>query len=385
MKILFIVNDAAFFVSHRLPIAVAAKAAGYDVHTATAPGPGSGDIEAAGIAHHPIVFSRSGTNPVRELFTLLAIRRVIRDLSPDLVHLITPKAVVYGGIVARLERVPAIVAAISGLGHIFSAKGVGSRAARALVRRLYRMALATDNASVIFQNPTDRDVLVGTGAVSHERVVMIRGSGVDLTAFRVLPEPVGVPAVTFAARLLRAKGVYEFVDAARSLRGEGVRARFWLVGAPDPENPTGVPQQDIEQWRAEGAIEVLGNRTDMASIFAMSNLVVLPSYYGEGLPKVLVEAAACGRCIVTTDSPGCRDAIEADSTGVLVPPHDTAALTNAIRELLADSPRRMRMGRAGRALAEREYSIGGVVDAHLQLYATLLERVGRNSLLNRPD
>jgi glycosyltransferase involved in cell wall biosynthesis len=371
-RLLFVVNDAGFFVSHRLPIALAARDDGFEVHVATAAGGATATIEAHGIAYHRLRLSRSGTNPIRELLTLVEIARVIRRIRPDIVHLVTVKPVIYGGIVARMVRTPAVVAAISGLGHVFVARDFRTRVVRALMATAYRIALSRSGLKVIFQNASDYNALARIGAVTREKAVLIRGSGVDLSEYRAMSESDGVPVVTFAARLLKPKGVYEFVAAAERLRQSGVQARFLLVGDVDPGNTSSATAAEIDRWRAEGVVEVLGHRSDIAAIFAASNLVVLPSYYGEGLPRVLAEAAACGRAVVTTDMPGCRDAIEPGKTGVLVPPRDVGSLCQAIRDLLSDPVRRKQMGAAGRALAEREYGIELVVAKHLDVYRGLV-------------
>lgn len=371
-RLLMIVNDAGFFLSHRLPVALAARDAGFDVHVATAPGAGAAIIRAHGLEHHPLRLSRSGTNPLGELFAFVQIVRLLQRLRPDLAHLVTVKPVLYGGIAARLTGVPAVVAAISGLGQVFADRSLRARAVRRLVTLAYRVALRRDGLRVIFQNTSDRDALSALAGLTRDQAIMVPGSGVDLRAYHRVPEPEGVPVVTFAARLLRLKGVYEFVAAAQELNASGIRARFQLVGDADPDNPSSVGAEEIARWRAGGAVEVLGYRDDMASIFAASNLVVLPSYYGEGLPKVLVEAAACGRAIVTTDMPGCRDAVEPGETALLVPPRDGAALARAIRVLLTDPARRHSMGMAARALAEREFGIERIIARHLEVYLGLV-------------
>jgi len=371
-RLLFVVNHAGFFVSHRLPIAVAAIGAGFEVHVASAAGAAVAVMQARGITHHELNLSRNGINPLHELLAFLEIRRLMRRLRPDIVHLVTSKPVLYGGIAARLIGVPAVVAAISGLGHVFTANDLPTRLVRLLVSAGYRIALKQANLKVIFQNPSDRDLLVRSGAVAPASAVLIKGSGVDLQEYRATPEPQEPLVVTYAARLLKTKGVCEFVEAAKQLRLRQVRARFLLVGDVDPDNSASVTCGDIERWKADGWVEVLGLRREIAAIFAASHLVVFPSYYGEGLPKVLVEAAACGRAVITTDIPGCRDAMVQEETGLLVPAHDVAALARAIEALLSDRGRRQRMGAAGRALAEREYAIERIVGRHLQIYRSLL-------------
>lgn len=366
------VNVPEFFLSHRLSIALAAKKEGYDVHIATAAGPDVEGIQAHGFSHHVIPFARSGQHPLRELKTLLELVRVFRKLKPDLVHLVTIKPVLYGGIAARLAGVSAVVAAVSGLGTVFVVQSVAARARRVLVSGLYRLAFSQRRLAVIFQNPDDRDGLLAIGALEHDQVRMIRGSGVDLANYSFVPEPGGTPVVVMAARLLRDKGVYEFVEAARHLMSRGVDVAVRLIGAPDPGNPTSIEQAELDTWHAEGVVELLGYRSDIAKQYAAANIVCLPSYYGEGLPKTLVEAAACGRAVITTNHPGCRDAIEPDVTGVLVPVKNASALADAIQALIESPERRLRMGKAGRELAEKAFSIDRIVEQHLAIYKELL-------------
>jgi glycosyltransferase involved in cell wall biosynthesis len=235
---------------------------------------------------------------------------------------------------------------------------------------------------VIFQNPDDCSAIMKATHLKPSKVVMIRGSGVDLTEFVPAPLPTGAPVVLMVSRLLRDKGVSEFVEAAYILRERGSQARFWLVGNPDPCNPTSVEESELESWRSAGVVELLGHRDDIAKVIAKSNILVLPSYR-EGLPKVLLEAAACGRPVVTSNVPGCRDAIEEGVTGLLVPPRDARALVKAIESLLNDAKRCQDMGTAARHLAEREFSIEKVVASHLCIYRELLTSENSNS--SRPS
>jgi glycosyltransferase involved in cell wall biosynthesis len=368
--LLMVVNDSDFFLSHRLPVAEGAFQAGYKVHIATKPGKSVTAIRSHGFHHHELPLSRSGKNPLMELSSLISIWRLCWRLRPDVLHLVTIKPVLYGGIAARIAPVKGVVAAISGLGFVFMANGAKATVFRGLVSRLYRLALGKRNVRVVFQNPDDRETLIKLGAISHEKSALIRGSGVDLSLCQPYPERPGTPVVTLAARLLRDKGVVEFVEAARLLQQRGVEARFQLAGDLDPGNPTSISRDELEQWRSEGVLECLGYRMDIAQVFSESHVVVLPSYR-EGLPKVLVEAAACGRAVVTTDVPGCRDAIEVNVTGLLVPVRDCEALADAIQKLVEDPELRQRLGRAGRELAEREFAIESIVQQHLDIYRTL--------------
>jgi glycosyltransferase involved in cell wall biosynthesis len=287
------------------------------------------------------------------------------------VHLVTIKPVLYGGISARLVKVPNVVYAISGLGSVFTRNGFKAQLFRKFITTLYKYALGCHNACVIFQNVDDQAALLKVGAVTAKRSLIIRGSGVDLNKIIALNEPTGTPVVAFAARLLEEKGVRIFVDAAQQLQSKNQNIRFWLIGKPDPGNPSSVSEEELSIWSKQGIVETLGFRTDIPELFSQVHIVTLPSYYGEGLPKVLIEAAASGRAVITTDHPGCRDAIEEGVTGLLIPVRDSQALATAIEKLINDKDLRCKMGKAGRTLAEREFSINRVVQAHLDIYKNL--------------
>lgn len=286
-------------------------------------------------------------------FRFLFLWRLLWRIRPDILHLVTIKPVIYGGIAARIAPVKGVVAAVSGLGYVFIAFGFKAALLRGVVSYLYRIALGKENLSVIFQNPDDRKVFTGLRLLDVDKAVLIRGSGVDLDVYPYIPEPPSaVPVVCLAARLLRDKGVVEFAEAAAILKERGVKADFQLIGSVDSGNPASVTEEEIAVWRDRGLVEVLGHRNDVASLFANAHIVTLPSYR-EGLPKVLIEAAACGRAVVTTDVPGCRDAIDPNVTGLLVPARDAVALADALQSLIDDPALRKRMGAAGRSLAER--------------------------------
>ncbi|MDX9687532.1 glycosyltransferase family 4 protein [Halopseudomonas formosensis] len=372
-KLLFVVNDLDFFISHRLAVAREAVAQGYIVSVISAPASLSSvqQLKNCGMDFYSIRITRSGKNPFVELFSLFSLIWMFWKMRPDIIHLVTIKPVLYGGIASIFSPVKSVVAAVSGLGFVFMNGGSRESALRHLVEVLYRFALGKKRLKVIFQNPDDRDLLVNIKAITLDQVEMIRGSGVDLSLFDAKSEPQGLPVVCFAARLLRDKGIYEFINAARILRNKGVLARFVVAGDIDPGNPTSVSAGDLERWRDEGAVEVLGYQRDIAALFSSVNLVVLPSYR-EGLPKVLIEAAAAGRAVVTTDVPGCRDAIEPDVTGLLVPAKNAELLAEAIEKLVVDDLLRKAMGAAGRDLAEREFGIEKVIERHLDIYAKVV-------------
>ncbi len=372
-RLLIVVNVDWFFLSHRLPVAIGAVQAGYEVHVATTLTGDASALERHGLIVHALHIDRSSSG-LLGLFGLLAsFLRLFWRLRPDVAHLVTIKPVLLGGLAVRLSPVRGVVYAVSGLGHVFVAAGMFGRLRRALAGAWYRAVLGARNMRIIFQNPEDRAAIESVAKLSPSEVVMIPGSGVDLAEYEALPLPDGVPVVMMASRLLATKGVREFIDAARMLRRQGVQARFWLAGEPDDANPASIARGELEAWKKEGVVELLGHRADMPALMRQAHVVVLPSYYGEGLPKVLIEAAACGRAVVTTDMPGCRDAVEAEVTGVLVPPKNASALAHAVERLVQDATRCARMGLAGRARAERLFDVGAVVAAHLAVYRELEE------------
>ena len=261
-KMLYVINDVGFFLSHRLPLAVAAKESGFEVHVASSSSQLEADLISYGFVFHKVPIQRSGKNPFRELLTFVRILSVFRFLKPDVVHLVTIKPVLYGGIAARLTRVPSMVAAISGLGTVFAARNGRQRLLKRMVSVLYRLSLGHRNLVVIFQNPDDRAALTNIGVVKEYQTRLIRGSGVALADCPIVAEPEGPPTVTMAARLLRDKGVVEFVEAARLLTRRGVAVRFRLIGSPDPGNPTTITQNELAAWEEEGLVELPGYLND---------------------------------------------------------------------------------------------------------------------------
>jgi glycosyltransferase involved in cell wall biosynthesis len=369
--LLYLVTEDWYFCSHRLPLAIAAREAGYRVTLVTRVSTCATRIRAAGIELIPLRLSRSSHNPLREIATIVEIIGIYRRLRPDIVHHVALKPVLYGGLAARLLRVPAVVNALMGLGYIFSSGDLKARLLRPLVEIAYRGLLNARNSHLIVQNPDDRDLLTGRRLVAPNRIVLIRGSGVDLLAFDEVPEPAGVPLVILPARMLRDKGVEEFVVAARLLKQQGVSARFALVGDPDPDNPASIPEATLKGWQAQGAVEYWGWRNDMTQVYRECNLVVLPAYR-EGLPKALIEAAACARAIITCDVPGCREVVRHEDNGLLVPVQDPIALMDAMRRLIREPSTRHRMGARGRARAEEKFSIEKVVQETLNVYQELI-------------
>lgn len=377
-KLLFVVNVGWFFVSHRLPLALAAQADGYEVHLATALDPEidrdtEQQLAQHGIILHKLEFSRSGADPRELLRTTWQLRRLCRRLAPTIVHLVTLKPLLLGGLAARLAGIRSVVFAVPGRGPVFSGSGFIARLRRGCVLLMYRWIYRPGLHRVIVQNVEDRDYFIRKRVFRHQDMRLIRGSGVDVTQFVPAPEPPGPPVVVLASRMLRQKGIVQFVAAARTLRAKGVSARFVLVGVPDSGNPDSHTAEELSEWQRCGAIEWWGFRRDMSAVFAASHLVCLPTYYGEGVPKVLIEAAACARAIVTTDTPGCRDIVQDGYNGLLVPPRDERALADAIESLLGDGERRREMGGNGRRRVEEQFGLEGVTSQTLAIYEEMLK------------
>lgn len=370
-KLLFVVNVDWFFVSHRLPIALEAINQGYDVHLATTITNCEKELTKSGIKVHSLPLVRGKASVFAEIKTFVMLLFLFFRLKPDLVHLVTIKPVLYGGIAARLTRIKAVVAAVSGFGFVFLATDGLARLRKSIVRYLYRIAFSKENIGVIVQNLDDRDELIKISKIHPSKVFLIKGSGVDLSKYRVSPLNLDSKTVVMAARLLADKGVREYVCAARILRERGRSYRFLLAGDLDPSNPSAISCEELSSWIKVGVVDYVGYSTDIATLFFNSTLVVLPSYR-EGLPKVLVEAAASGRAIVTTFAPGCRDVVIPDVTGMIVPVGDAEKLAEAIDTILSNDSLCASMGVAGRIFAEMEFDIRMVVKNHLYIYEHLL-------------
>ncbi|SFC96732.1 Glycosyltransferase involved in cell wall bisynthesis [Thiohalospira halophila DSM 15071] len=371
-RLLFVVNAHEFTAAHRLPLLRGAQAAGFKVEV-VAPGgsPAAERLEGEGFVTHPVRLSRQGLRVWEEWGALRELTRLYRRLAPDLVHHATIKPVLYGTLAARRAGRPAVVNAITGLGYVYTGTDWRSRLLRHGVDALYRRALHYSPQRIIFQNRDDWAVLQDIGAVDPEQAVLIPGSGVDVATFTPAPEAEGPPVVVLPARLIRDKGVDEFVAAARALHAHGVEARFALVGGLDTGNPAGITEAEVRGWVEEGIVEWWGQVDDMRTVYEAAHVVVLPSYR-EGLPKVALEAGATGRPVITTDAPGCRDAVVDGETGYLVPVRDSVALAERIGDLLADPALRQRMGSAGRERVVHEFSTEKVVADTLAVYRQLL-------------
>jgi len=382
-KLLFLVTEDWYFCSHRLPAAHAARAAGFDVVVATRVRAHGDRIRDEGFTLRPIGWRRRGDGLVGAARAISGIARLYRAERPDIVHHVALKPVLFGGIALRFafpapESAPVAIDSIMGLGSRFSAASFGARLRRPSLGIALRLAAGGKRGRVIVQNPEDRDALIALGLVP-QRIVMIRGSGVDCNHFRALPDPEATTVtVALVSRMLHAKGVLDAAAAIRLLRGRGHPVELLLAGPSDPDNRGSLTAKTLISLTTHPGIEWLGPVADVRAVWRRAAIAVLPSTYGEGVPKALLEAAACARPIVASDVPGCREVVRPGETGLLVPPRDIQGLADAIAALAGDPVRRKAMGRAGRELIEREFAEAIVARETLAVYdAALRERAAQ--------
>jgi glycosyltransferase involved in cell wall biosynthesis len=368
-RLLYLVSEDWYFLSHRLPMARAARAAGYEVHVATRVVDGGAAITAEGFALHPLHWRRGSTNPIDFVKAIAEVRRVYRALAPDLVHQVAFWPSIVGSLAAT-RLATRRVSALAGLGFAFTSDTLKARVVRALLRPFLRPLLSGDRAAVLVQNPDDFAAMTALG-IPRAQIFVIPGSGVDIEQLRVLPEPTGPITMAYVGRLLDDKGLRTLVAAQALLAARGDNIRLLIAGDADPANPASIPPTEIDAWRTRPMVEVLGHVPDIATIWANAHIAVLPSRR-EGLPKSLLEAAAYGRPIVATDVPGCREIARAGVNALLVPVDDAQALAAAVQQLAHNADLRAQFAVAGRALVEREFASTRVGPETVKLYRAML-------------
>jgi glycosyltransferase involved in cell wall biosynthesis len=372
MKILLLCSDDVSFWRNRLGLACEAKKCGFDVVVMSPISNRRAEIEKEGIRVIPWNLSRKSLNPLRELRSLLEVVRVYRQERPDVVQHEALKAVVHGGVAARFIGTIPSVNIICGLGSIFTRATVKMKILRGILIRVLAIVFKVENLRLIVMNDDNRATLLNEHVLKADQVSVVPGVGVHPARFTAHSEPVGRPIVLLPSRMIWEKGVGEFVAAAQALREKGTSARFVLVGSPDPDNPGCISKEQLDLWERSGVVEWWRERSDMPAVYAKSTLVCLPSYYGEGLPNVLTEAGASGRAVVTTDVPGCRQAVSHEVNGLLVPARDAKALAVAIERLLNDTELRRRLAWKGRERALNEFSHATIVGVMLEIYRGVL-------------
>lgn len=371
--LLYLVTEDWYFWSHRLPVARAARDAGFDVVVATRVRAHGERIASEGFRLRPLSWSRDSISPLTQIRVLSELVGLYRAERPAIVHHVALKAVVYGSIAARLAGVRHVINAVTGLGFAFTERSISARLARFVLQLLFRAAVDRTDTLMIFQNEDDRALLYGDGFLKRSAQVTIRGSGVDLHHFASLPEPaLQPPTIAVVTRMLASKGVETAVAASRLLRSQGTRHRLLLVGAPDPTNPASIPEQKLREWADEPGIEWLGHVDDVREVWKEAHIAALLSLR-EGLPKALLEAAACGRPIVAADVPGSREVVRHQVNGLLVPANDAAAAAAAMARLIANPDLRIRFGQEGRRFIERELSSSAVASATLAQYRAAVD------------
>ena len=370
-KLHFVVNEDWAFVSHFFERAVAAQSAGYNVDISAHCGEKKAVLEGAGFTIYPHNISRSGTNPFTEIRNLFSLVKVFRKSQPDIIHLIALKPIVIGALAARIYGKAQVVCAPIGMGYLFSSNDRKARLLQPLVRFVLRRLLNFKNTQVIIENDEDCESLVSGNFVKMSNIQVIKGAGVDLSLYKANPENLDSQVVTMFSRVLRDKGVLDYVGAAKIVHRDFPNAVFQLVGDCDLGNPTSFSENQVRAWESDGFIKWLGYRTDVPELLASTNIVCLPSYR-EGLPKTLIEACAAQRAIVATDVTGCREVVEHGLNGFLVPVRNPEKLAEAISQLLGDHVQRMTFARNGRARAENEFASSIVIDRTLAVYEKVL-------------
>lgn len=375
MKFIFFANTDWYLYNFRLATALQVKADGHEVVMLSPPGEFGVRFAAHGLRWLTLPMDRASLNPLREAATLRQLAVILRRERPEVLHSFTVKCAIYGALAARTARVPAVVNAVAGMGYVFTSDHFKARALRPLVKAMLRVSLGGSRSLLVLQNPDDATAFVAAGLASRDRIRVIRSSGVNTTRFRpsVPPRGHGRLRVVLAARLLWEKGIQEFVDAARLLRAQGRDVEFVLAGMPDPGNPRSVDAAQVRQWCDGGLLQWLGHVDDMPALFNTMDVMVLPSYYREGVPKSLIEAAACGLAIITTDLPGCREVVTQHGVdGLRVAARDARALADRIASLDDDRELLARLGRNARARALADFDERLVIRQTLDVYAELL-------------
>lgn len=370
-RLLYLVTEDWYFLQHRLSTARAARAAGYDVHVATHVGEDGGAIEAEGFTLHPLPWRRGSVNPLHFVGSIARVRRLYREVRPDLVHHVGLQAIVLGSLAGSGLDIPS-VNALLGMGYVFTSRGAKARLVRPLVARLLPFLFNQRGSVLVVENPDDRAEMMALG-VPAERIEVIAGTAVDLDKADILPEPPDPITLAFVGRMLDDKGVRVLVAAHQMLVRRGRPIRLLLAGEPDPANPTSIPPAELAAWSRLPQLQWLGHVDDIPGLWARAHIAVLPSRR-EGLPQSLLEAAGHGRPIVSTDVPGCREIALDRVNALLVAPDDPAGLAEAIDRLADDADLRRRFGAAGRALVEERFSNALVSSKILALYDRMRRR-----------
>ena|SRR3990167_588385 len=355
-RVLIIVNGIENFFTHRLPLVRELKKQGYEVFLLAPSNKIDSRLKALenDIKIVTLKFNRKSINPFSAIVSIIKCYRVFLEIKPDIIFNVAMKTSLYSSITCIFYRKALNVNLITGLGYLFISQKKRVKVIRFFVKKCFKLSLSLSNSRMIFQNKDDMNLFLRESIVLKDRAFLVRGSGVDLNRYTPVPEPDDIH-VLFSGRLLKDKGIEEFVEAAKILITKGIKAKFILVGDVDPGNPSTVKKETVLKWVQKGYVEWWGYYEDMASILPKINIVCLPSYR-EGLPKILLEGAACQRALVTTNVPGCREVVEEGVNGLLVELKDSVSLAEALRTLITDHQKRAQMASNARNLVERDFS-----------------------------
>ena len=367
-KLLYFVNTDWFFISHRLPIALAALKKGYEVHIVVNEATKINELKKYGILVHFLKLNRKNWNPIEFLNCLLKFIFLIKKINPDLIHCLTIKPIIIGTLSSIILIKPKVVISITGMGSIFSNNKKIDKIKQLFILGIYSFIFLKKNLKVIFQNNDDQLLIINKTTLKRDKSLIIRGSGVNFKNYPYKYLKDKKPKVLFASRLLYSKGIKEFIEASSFVK----ECEFLVAGNIDPGNPQSITKKDLNLFIKNYPIKYLGFKKNIINTITSSSIIVLPSYYREGLPKILIEAAACGRAIITTDNVGCRDAVINDKTGILIPIKNTQKLVQAIKYLLKDKKYLTKMGERGRKFAKENFDISIIVDKHLKIYEELI-------------
>lgn len=372
-KLFIVVNQDWFFLSHRLPIGVAAKESGYDVTVVSEDTGVSDKIRAAGLNTINLPINKAGTNLKDEIKTFFFLYKLFKREKPDIVHLVGLKTMLWGSLACKFAGVKAMVSAVCGLGVLFDEKHADSMMTRGILKVL-RATHNRKHTKVIFQNNDDKAIFQNAKIMTEEQCAFTNGSGINLQNYDYTPEPAGEPIkVIFTARMVEDKGTMVLIDAAKKLESEYKgRVQFLLCGGLD-SNPNGITKEMLESKCDGEYVQWLGYRKDVLGLLKKSHIMAFPSWYREGLPKSVIEAEAIGRPVVTTDSVGCRDTVIDGKNGFMIPIKDSDALAEALKKLIDDSELRQTMGRNAREFAVSKFDIKDVVKVHLDVYDSILK------------
>jgi glycosyltransferase involved in cell wall biosynthesis len=375
IKVLIVINEGKFFLSHRLTLAKAILSAGYEVFVACPDSEVTPQITAAGFNFCPITISRKGINPVTQIKLIYDLVSLYKKIKPDIIHHFTMKPMIFGSIATKwIHHSAAIINAPTGLGYVFTNSSIKAKMLQPIVMILFKYAFSKHSMFAIFQNVDDKNFFEQYGLLKTTAYSIIKGSGIDDSIYIPAPESRALPIVLFPSRFLKDKGIHEFVAAAKQIQEKGIAARFVLVGDIDLNNPATLTVKQIQDWVSQGIVEWWGWQDNIVSVFHQVHIVCLPSYR-EGIPKVLQEAAACAKPIVTTDAPGCRDVVQEGDNGFLVPVKNSNILASRLITLIQQPDLREKMGKRGRERAQSEFSVNKIINDTLVLYHQCVEKM----------